>query len=196
MNRNTRFLGLLLMASLLLLLLHPPVRLFATSCSQDSQCPTGYVCDESASTCVYSCVENGHRAQVSSDCCSGYLDPDTDLCNTPTTCNGCSNDQSCTTCSGKPACDQSDGACVDCVQDGHAAQTASDCCGGNINQSTGVCETCYTCFSDSGCSACSTVCDKSNETCVSCVTSGDYAQSEWDCCSGNGNYDNGEYQCE
>ncbi len=195
MKQNARLFTLLLLGGAVLLLPRPREMLIAGSCANDSQCsaPDG-ACDETTSTCVQ-CVANGNTAQTSTDCCSGYIDPNTNQCANQASCYGCSNDGSCSTCSGSPACDQSNGACVSCVQDGDAAQSASDCCGGTINEYTGVCETCNICSSDSNCTDCSEVCDLSNETCGSCVPTGDTAQDPSECCSGFANYDNG-YQCE
>lgn len=196
MNRGTRLAAIIVFAAVVLLLPlpRPQQRLLATSCTTDGQCsaPDG-ACDKTTSTCVQ-CVANGHSALSQSDCCSDYLDPSTNLCATNKSCSGCGNDGNCSQCASGNACDQSDAQCVSCVQDGHSAEVASDCCGGFLNNS-GVCETCDACSDDSRCSDCEEYCDLSNEHCTSCVPDGDVAEQPFDCCSGFADYSNG-YYCE
>lgn len=197
MNRRIKLAAIIVfaVAVLLLPLPRPQHTLLATSCTTDGQCsaPDG-ACDKTTSTCVQ-CVANGHSALSQSDCCSDYLDPSTNLCATNKSCSGCGNDGNCSQCASGNACDQSDAQCVSCVQDGHSAQLASDCCGGFLGQD-GRCVSCNACFSDTSCSNCQEACDLSNHACTSCVPYGDYAPQEGDCCDGLGNYDNGMYYCE
>ncbi len=149
----------------------PASQLCATKpCSTNAGCTVMGLksCNISSGACVATgSVPSGSKAQLATDCVTGYLDAASKLCAIKPAAS-CSTNAGCTV-AGLKSCNISLGACVatGSVPSGSKAQTVADCVTGYIDPASQLCASkeAVSCISDTDCGG-GSFCDLTTMFCV------------------------------